>query len=37
MSKFNTALHEAVIGGHSEIVTYLLKNGASQVGSFLIF
>eukprot|EP01036_Dinobryon_divergens_P023080 gene23080-31397_t len=31
LSKFNTALHEAVIGGHSEIVTYLLKNGASQV------
>lgn len=31
LSKYNTALHEAVIGGHKEVVTYLLKNGANQV------
>ena len=31
MSKYNTALHEAVIGGHREVVTYLLRSGANQV------
>lgn len=30
-SRYNTALHEAVIGGHREIVQYLLTNEANQL------
>jgi ankyrin repeat protein len=30
-SKYHSALHEAVIGGHADVAKYLLKMGANQV------
>lgn len=30
-SKFHTALHDAVLGGHKDVVNYLLKNNANQL------